>query len=95
MISLDLFLSEKSKGSSFIYGRNEESGKANRMYRDVEKEFADHIVKGRPEDQPFIYVSFSPIRERNSGIAASIVPQNLNFKVELQEMVVKFIKEYK
>ncbi|MEK6189965.1 MAG: hypothetical protein N2A99_03125 [Carnobacterium alterfunditum] len=95
MISLDLFLSEKGKDSIFIYGRNEESGKANSMYRGIEEEFADHTVKGGPEDQPFIYLSISPIRERNSGIAASIVPQNLNFKVEMQEAVVKFMREYK
>ncbi|TWT07327.1 hypothetical protein FQV26_05815 [Planococcus sp. CPCC 101016] len=93
MISLNIFLKERNKQPEFIFGSTKENRKASALCTAIEEEFADYIIEGRPEDQPFIYLSVSPIREQNSGIAASIVPANLNFKVNIQETLISFIKQ--
>lgn len=94
MISLNLFLKEEGKYSEVIFNRIEEGSKINNIRSAVEDKFTDYIVEGKLENQPFIYISPSPIREKNSGLAASIVPSDLSFKVEIQEQLIKFIKEY-
>lgn len=94
MVSLNLFLKEEGKYPEVIFNRIEEGSKINNIRSAVEDKFTDHIVEGKPENQPFIYISPSPIREKNSGLAASIVPSDLSFKVEIQEQLIKFIRAY-
>lgn len=94
MMSLNVFLKEDGKYPEVIFNRIEEDTKITNIRSSVSDEFANYIIEGKPENQPFIYISPSPIREKNSGLAASIVPSDLSFKVEIQEQLIKFIKEY-
>lgn len=95
MISFVVYLKEEEKYPDVLYSRKEESDKASALRSAVAQEFADYIIDGDREDQPFVYITLVPIREKDSAItAASIVSSDLCFKNEIREELIAFIKSY-
>lgn len=94
MISLNVLLKEENKLPEVIFSRTEDGSKIADIRSAVIEKFSNDIIDGGPEKQPYIYITPVPIKKGNSKTAANIVPSDVSFKIEVQEQVVKFIKEY-
>ncbi|WP_033544181.1 hypothetical protein [Planococcus sp. CAU13] len=94
MISIIVYLKEKDKYPEHIFSREEDGSKASELRSAVAQEFADYIIDGNKENQPYLYITVVPIREKGSKMAASIVSSDLCFKNEVREELIAFIKSY-
>ena len=94
MISFIVYSKQENRDSEHIFSREEEGGKANALRSAVAQEFADYIIDGNKENQPFIYITLVPIREKGGITAASIVSSDLCFKSEVREELLNFIQKY-
>lgn len=95
MISFTVYSKEEEKYPEVLYSRKEESDRASALRSAIAQEFADYIIDGDREDQPFVYITLVPIREKDSAItAASIVSSDLCFKNEVREELLNFIQKY-
>lgn len=93
-VSFMINLKEEDKYPEHIYSRDEEGAKASEIRSAIAKEFAGYIIEGSKENQPYIYVTLVPIREKNSKMAASITSPDLSFKNEVREELIAFVKSY-
>ena len=94
MISFTIFLKEEDRYPEHIFSRDEEGSKASEIRSAVAQEFADFVIDGNKENQPYLYITLVPIREKGSKAAASIVSSDLCFKNEVREELIAFIKSY-
>lgn len=68
----------------------EKSGKPSAVFSEVQEKFANSLVNGNPEDQPFLYMKVVPVRKAGSNVAASIIPTAC-FDVKVKEEMINFI----
>lgn len=94
MISIVVYLKEKDTYSEVIFSREEEGSRASFLRLAVAQEFADFIIDGNKENQPFVYITLVPIKAKGSTTAASIVSSDLCFEKEVREELIAFIKSY-
>lgn len=93
MVSFTISLKE-DKYPEHIFSREEEGNKASEIRSAVAQEFADFVIDGNKENQPYLYITLVPIRETGSKVAASVVPSDLCFKNEIQDELIAFVKSY-
>lgn len=92
MISFNLDVKEEGKYPESIISRFEEGDKASVLFSKVKEQFADSLVEGTPENQPFLYMKTVPIVNGGEVTAASIIP-TAHFKMGIKEEMLDFINK--
>lgn len=83
-------LKEEKKDLESLLSFEEEGKKNNDLFRKVKEKFADSLVDGDSQDQPFLYMKIVAIREPGEDYIASYMSRAC-FKIEVREDLIEFI----
>lgn len=90
MNCFSLELKEEKKDLESLLSFEEEGKKTNDLFRKVKEKFADSLVGGDSQDQPFLYMKTTVIREPGEDYIASDMLKAC-FKIGVREDLIEFI----
>lgn len=93
MINFEVSLKEENKAPRTILDRYVDGDKAETLFSETQKKFSDYYVEPSKENQPFVYMSTTPVVSNEiKGMMAGYRGVAC-FKIEVKEQIVDFINK--